>query len=89
MSRSQLSTITPFTLAKQAKMTDLKKNSITGSICRYIIKSLRPFSTVEDPYFRAMCHDLNPNYVLPDRHDVSERIIPKMYEIAMKCLKED
>ncbi|XP_060782296.1 uncharacterized protein LOC132889619 [Neoarius graeffei] len=89
-SSSQSSTmVTPFTLARQPKMPDFKKHRITSTVCKYIVKSPRPYHTVEDPYFRAMVHELNPAYQLPNRHDVSERLIPAMYVAALGSLKED
>ncbi|XP_078574851.1 E3 SUMO-protein ligase ZBED1-like [Branchiostoma floridae x Branchiostoma japonicum] len=81
--------VNPFTLAHRGKMPEFKKQKITVSVCKYIVKSLRPYHTVENPYFRAMVHELNPAYQLPNRHDVSERLIPAMYKAALGSLKED
>lgn len=83
------SVITPFHLAKKSKLPDAKIHRITGKVCQYIVKSLRPYNTVEDPYFREMLHELNPGYRLPNREDVSERLIPAMYEVALRTLKMD
>ncbi|KAI8503755.1 hypothetical protein Bbelb_187260 [Branchiostoma belcheri] len=81
--------VTPFTLARQARMPEYKKSMITAKVCHYIVKSLRPYHTVEDPYFRAMVHEMNPAYQLPTRHDVSERLVPAMYDAALEALKKD
>ncbi|XP_078695029.1 E3 SUMO-protein ligase ZBED1-like [Branchiostoma floridae x Branchiostoma belcheri] len=86
---STMATVTPFTIAKQARMPESKKHTITARVCQYLVKSLRPYQTVEDPYFRAMVHEMNPLYRLPNRHDVSERLIPAMYDAALTTLKQE
>ena len=45
--------------------------------------------TLTDSYFRALCYDLNLNYTLPDRNDLSEEILPKLYKNTMKTVKEE
>ncbi|CAH1238655.1 ZBED1 [Branchiostoma lanceolatum] len=79
----------PFTLAKQAKMSTTKQHEITARLCHYIVKSLRPFSTVDDPYFRALVTELNPAYKVPNRDEVRERLIPPMYDAALLKLKAE
>ncbi|CAH1259126.1 ZBED1 [Branchiostoma lanceolatum] len=91
-SASGSSTVNPFTLAARianAKMPPAKQHTITGRICHYIVKSLRPYTIVEDPYFRACLHELNPFYKIPGRTEVSDRHIPKMYEVALDSLKDE
>ncbi|KAI8511850.1 hypothetical protein Bbelb_109500 [Branchiostoma belcheri] len=81
--------VTPFTLAKQAKLPEDQKHRITGRLCHYLVKSLRPYATVEDPYFRALMKELNPLYKDPNRACVAERIIPEMYNAALQSLKSE
>ncbi|KAK5911156.1 hypothetical protein CgunFtcFv8_005357 [Champsocephalus gunnari] len=66
-----------------------KQHKITGRLCHYIVKSLRPFSIVEDTYFRAFLSELNTSYKVPSRGEVSERFLPKMYEAALLNLKTE
>ncbi|KAI4809290.1 hypothetical protein KUCAC02_018190 [Chaenocephalus aceratus] len=77
-------TVTPFTLAKLTKMPAEKQHKVTGRLC-----SLRPFSIVEDTYFRAFLSKLNTSYKVPSRGEVSERFLPKMYEAALLNLKTE
>ncbi|XP_033957272.1 E3 SUMO-protein ligase ZBED1-like [Pseudochaenichthys georgianus] len=86
---STSTTVTPFTLAKLTKMPAEKQHKITGRLCHYIVKSLRPFSIVEDTYFRAFLSELNTSYKVPSRGEVSERFLPKMYEAALLNLKTE
>ncbi|XP_078575681.1 E3 SUMO-protein ligase ZBED1-like [Branchiostoma floridae x Branchiostoma japonicum] len=81
--------VTPFSLAKQAQLPAERKYRITGRIAHYMVKSLRPYSTVEDPYFRALMKELNPLYDPPNRACVAERIIPEMYSAALERLKSE
>uniref|UniRef100_A0A672YWP5 HAT C-terminal dimerisation domain-containing protein n=1 Tax=Sphaeramia orbicularis TaxID=375764 RepID=A0A672YWP5_9TELE len=89
---STTSTVTPFTLATKlanAKILPKKQHKIPGRLCHYMVKSLCPYSIVEDPYFRAFLNELNPSYKVPGRSEVSERFIPKMYEATLLSLKAD
>ncbi|CAH1261476.1 ZBED1 [Branchiostoma lanceolatum] len=81
--------VTPFTLAQQAKLPAHKKYRITGRIGHYLVKSLRPYSTVEDPYFRALMNELNPRYDPPNRACIAERVIPEMYNANLQSLKDE
>ncbi|XP_078682098.1 E3 SUMO-protein ligase ZBED1-like [Branchiostoma floridae x Branchiostoma belcheri] len=85
-------TVTPFTLSAKlanAKMPPEKQHQITGRLCHYIVKALRPYSIVDDQHFRAFVNELNPSYKIPGRCEVSERFIPKMYEVALLALKAE
>ncbi|XP_060798253.1 E3 SUMO-protein ligase ZBED1-like [Neoarius graeffei] len=44
-------------------------------------------SVVDDPYFRALLRELNHAYQVPGRDEVSERLIPQMYEVTLLKLK--
>ncbi|KAK5871829.1 hypothetical protein PBY51_012574 [Eleginops maclovinus] len=66
-----------------------KQHKITGRLCHYIVKSLRPFSIVGDTYFRAFLSELNTSYKVRSRGEVSDRFIPKMYEAALLNLKTE
>ncbi|XP_072309606.1 E3 SUMO-protein ligase ZBED1-like [Eucyclogobius newberryi] len=46
-------------------------------------------TSVDDPYFRALLRECNQVYQFPGRDEVSERIIPQMYEVALLKLKDE
>lgn len=48
-------------------------------------KDYQPFRVMEDNGFKEFVKLLNPNYILPDRHSISKKYIPALYE---KCIVE-
>ena len=46
-----------------------------------------PFSLVELSAFRQFIHELDPCYAIPDRHALSERLVPQCYEAVKSDIK--
>jgi len=47
----------------------------TTYLIQWLICDLQPFTTVDDPYFRAFVKHFCPRYIIPERHQVKELII--------------
>jgi len=63
------------------------QDEITEVLIDYVIKDLRPISTVEGTGFVALCQALNPDYRLPCRQTLTKRISDRM-DPTMNHLKE-
>lgn len=72
------------------KMTPLKQNKIPvdEDLAIMIACDFQPFSIVEDRGIRDYSHSLNPQYVIPSRKTISEKIIPRLYEREQTALQE-
>uniref|UniRef100_A0A3P9IHA7 HAT C-terminal dimerisation domain-containing protein n=1 Tax=Oryzias latipes TaxID=8090 RepID=A0A3P9IHA7_ORYLA len=53
--------------------------ALTDSVTRYLVEEMVPFRTVEKPAFKAMLHEFDKQYVLPDRKYFSQTAIPEKY----------
>ena len=53
---------------------------------RYLVKDLRPFSTVSSEPFRKMIKALNPRYQCPDQRTVATTLVPAWYDIEKRAL---
>ncbi|KAL2079766.1 hypothetical protein ACEWY4_025510 [Coilia grayii] len=57
-----------------------RAQNITESIALFICKDLRPYSVVENEGFSNMVEVLEPCYTIPGRKQMSESVIPRLYE---------
>lgn len=56
-----------------------RAQKITESIAIFICKDIRPYSVVENDGFRYMLNVLEPRYSVPSRKQISEEVIPRLY----------
>ncbi|CAB3240809.1 unnamed protein product [Arctia plantaginis] len=70
----------------QPLRTDEKKH-IDLMLLKLIAKTYQPFSIVEETDFVEFVEALNPNYVLPERKVISEKLIPFLYNRCLEDLK--
>lgn len=64
----------PQPVMKFFKPTD-RSDFITDAISRYLIKSMRPISEVENAGFVEMFQKIEPHYVLPTRKTMRARVL--------------
>lgn len=97
--QSNLSTfllLTPTTVPKESisppetqildeRVTPKSKENIDEIFLRFLVESYQPLKIVEERAFREFVAALNPNYELPERHVISQTLLPAMYE---NCVKE-
>ena len=53
-----------------------------------IIKDLQPISIVEDRGFKDLFQNIYPEYILPTRKYLTQKLLPDKYETVKKLLKE-
>ena len=68
-----------------------KAKLITDKVAKFIVLDDQPLSVVENVGFRRLMEHLEPRYMLPNRHFISETAIPNKYkqvsEFILKCLE--
>lgn len=69
----------PITLQK-CKMIDQQ-------LVKMLVKEYHPFRIIEDKEFKHLVKMLCPNYVLPTRKILTDHLLPQMYEIIRKRMK--
>ena len=52
-----------------------KQMEHTKYLVQWLICDLQPFTTVDNPYFRAFVNHFSPRYTIPERHQVKDLII--------------
>ena len=65
-----------------------RKQLIDEFIVKHIIKSNEPFSLVEEPSFRALLFQLDPNYICPSRVTIT-KLFDNMAEKVQADLKKE
>ncbi|CAH1114950.1 unnamed protein product [Psylliodes chrysocephalus] len=70
------------------KITGNIKKKIDSNLLGLFILDYQPFSIVEDKGFRTFVNSLNPSYDLPNRHTISDTLIPMEYEKSLQETKE-
>lgn len=73
--------------AKISEITTEESASLDKAVVRLISKDYQPISIVEDSGFRNLVKKLNPNYTLPSRKTVSEKLLPAFYKAHVEELK--
>ncbi|XP_060079893.1 E3 SUMO-protein ligase ZBED1-like [Ylistrum balloti] len=69
------------------KLTVPEKQRITSALTEFIVDDLRPFKLVESAKFKKLISILEPGYVVPGRHHLSEVELPNLYEdVKVKVL---
>ena len=81
--------LTPWSLAKKAKLCSVKANMITRAITTHIIDDLRPFSTIESKSFRHILNVAEPRYRFPSRSTLAGTLIPSLYDEEKANLLKD
>lgn len=78
---------------RQLQMTFLSKNAIqvnSKNIDRELVNmicvDLQPISIVENEGFQKYTQELNPNYCLPSRKILSEKLLPQQYDLSKRAL---
>ncbi|XP_021357233.1 zinc finger BED domain-containing protein 1-like [Mizuhopecten yessoensis] len=54
--------------------------TLTNKLACFIIKGLLPYSVVDSTEFRDFVSSLDPRYEVPSRKELSDVVIPKMYD---------
>lgn len=54
----------------------------------YVIKSRRPFSMVEDRYFREFCNSMDPNKSIILRRDLATRLVSNCRDLTCHVIKK-
>ncbi|CAI5678562.1 zinc finger BED domain-containing protein 4-like [Oreochromis niloticus] len=61
---------------------------ITEKIVEFVVLDDQPLSVVENDGFRRLIEHLEPRYMLPNRHFISEEAIPGKYKQVRKFISE-
>lgn len=69
-------------------INDSRSKSIHFKIGEMIALDCQPFSIVEDLGFNNLLKHLKPNYKLPSRHFMSEKIIPSIYSATFDYISD-
>lgn len=64
-----------------------KAAKVTEKLVEFIALDDQPISVVENTGFRRLLEHLEPRYVLPSRHYISETAIPKLYKTVRDNLQ--
>lgn len=67
------------------KLSKNSKHKLDADLLDLFICDFQPFSIVDDRGFRKFVQNLNPSYNLPNRHTISDTLLPLEYN---KCLQE-
>ena len=70
-------------------LTTSRSSAITNGIINYIIKDLRPLSTVEGEGFRELMAIVEPSYTVPSRNYITNSALPALYNEAVGSLKQE
>ena len=71
------------------KLNPTKQHHVTRKLAAYLVKDMRPFSTVENKYFREMIHACDESVVILNTDMFSQRIIPSWYNLDIAHLMEE
>ena len=63
------------TIARIEPFYEQEQMEHTKYLIRWLICDLQPFTTVDNPYFRAFVSHFCPRYTIPERHQVKDFII--------------
>ena len=75
-------------IARKGPMDKIKKTKIDSSVVKWIIKSNKAFSVVDDPDFRRMMFEAQPNYVSMSANTVRNKF-DKMSEDVSRDMKKE
>ncbi|XP_076286885.1 E3 SUMO-protein ligase ZBED1-like [Lasioglossum baleicum] len=70
------------------RITAVSHKEVDEKLLNLFIKDLHPFSIVEDKGMRGFVEALNPKYKLPNRHYISNELIPSLFEECRNHCKE-
>ena len=73
--------------SKKWDTSDKRAISLNYAVAEMIALDNMPFSTVENTGFRRLMNKVAPNYVLPDRHVLSDKIIPEIHNRVVDAIK--
>ena len=76
----------PWVMARMKGLGREKSDQITRAVVKYIVKDLRPFSTIESQPFRDMLKAMNEKYRPPCRKTLADDLIPAWYEAVKQDL---
>ena len=71
------------------KLTSEKIHRVTTRVAMYLIRDMKPFSTVESKNFRGIVHELEPRYRFPNRDTFAEDVLPASYEIVKNRVRKE
>ena len=75
-------------IARKGPMDKIKKTKIDSSVVKWIIKSNKAFSVVDDPDFRRMMFEAQPNYVSMSANTIRNKF-DKMSEDVSRDMKKE
>ncbi|XP_036345283.1 zinc finger BED domain-containing protein 1-like [Rhagoletis pomonella] len=73
-------------LSKEA--AQVNSRNVNRELVNMICVDLQPLSIVEDEGFRNYTYQLNPNYSLPSRKMLAEKLLPQQYDVSKAALIE-
>ena len=63
-----------------------KAMAITEKIAQFIVLDDQPLSVVSNVGFKRLMEHLEPRYIIPSRHYIVDKTIPRMHEEVKKCI---
>ena len=66
-----------------------KRQKLNRILVKFIAKDQRPISVVRNEGFRELIRELDPKYVLPSTQTIRKKLLPRMYNDAMKKLSDE
>ena len=75
-------------IARKGPMDKIKKTKIDSSVVKWIIKTNKAFSVVDDPDFRRMMFEAQPNYICMSTNTVRNKF-DKMSEDVSRDMKKE
>lgn len=83
----QIKLETFFSDTKSYASGSTKKLELDKALMKMITDDLQPFNIVNNRGFKRFVQTLDPRYKLPDRHTLSNEMLPQMYDLAKTKLK--
>ena len=74
---------------KKYPLKSIRRKALNRKLVRYIVKDLRPLSTVTSKAFRDFCLEMDSQYVLPSEKTLRTKLIPQIYKEVMAEIQKD
>lgn len=72
---------------KTQDMSIEKISRLDNAVVKMIVQDYQPLSVVADRGFRNLVYELSPNYQLPSRKTLSEKLLPETYALTKEKLR--
>ena len=79
----------PWSIAGRDKLQPAKVHRRTHTVTRYIVKEMRPISTISSPYFLDMLQEFDSRWKAPNRETMAKTLLPAWYDSEREILLKD